>query len=215
MAPYAKKPGAYSLVISSSKSHIKPGDTASLRIFISGYGFIRQPKLRIQPPSEFFVEKESNILFDLGPEDGGSIVTWGKTCEPLLEDGITISLVGGITKQGWEEPTFIIDEGNANIIFTEFSTKGKAPIELNLKTRDSVRPGTHTATFVLTYYNGRDWVVQHNTYSFQILSWYERNQVPVWVSGIVVTLILFLITLVADHHGIFTHSATHCMTSSR
>lgn len=207
LASYADKPGAYSLLIDSSKSHVKPGETVKLRIFISGYGIIRQPKLRVQPPSEAFVEKESTISFGLNKVPSG-VMEWGTTTKELYADGVTISLVGGIIRKDalWDEASFIIDADNkykTNIILTESSTKGKAPIELNIKTKNDVRPGDHVTVFTFVYFNGKNWVTQDSKYNFIVLSWYERNQLAIWVIGTIITLGVFMINFFADHPGLF------------
>lgn len=105
---YADKPGSYKLIVESTKSHINPGDTVVLRVFISGYGLIRQPKLRVQPPSSAIVEKESKVSYDFNEGMSGKY-EWGVTTRDVLKDGITIALAGGPSPSDWDEPSFIID----------------------------------------------------------------------------------------------------------
>lgn len=124
-----------------------------------------------------------------------------------------------------DEPSFIIDinpDHKDNIILTEQSTFGKAPIELSIKTRKDIHSGSHATAFVFTYFNGETWATESMTYDFIVLSWYERNQLKIWIYGILVTLVLFLISLIADHHGIFergtapvSQHALNCLRESK
>lgn len=97
---YADKPGSYKLIVESTRSHINPGDAVVLRVFISGYGLIRQPKLRIQPPSSAIVEKESKVSYDFNKGKTGRY-EWGVTTRDMLKDGITIALAEGPSPSDW------------------------------------------------------------------------------------------------------------------
>jgi hypothetical protein len=88
MALNADKPGAYSLVVQSTQSHVSPGDSVKIRVFISGYGIIRGPKLRIQPPPGLFEEKDSKVFFDLGEIQSGEL-GWGTSSMEYLVHNIS------------------------------------------------------------------------------------------------------------------------------
>jgi len=158
----------------------------------------------VQPPSEAFEEARSTISFDLQPQDG--VLVWGTTAKELHRDGVTISLVGGFNPDNWSEASFIVDDHEkptTNIILTESSTKGKTPIEVHLKTKKNIRPGSYTTSLTFTYFNGQNWVAQSSEYDFIVLSFYGRHQLLTWIVGILVSLVLFLINLFTNHPDVF------------
>lgn len=98
--------------------------------------------------------------------------------KPCGDDGITISLTGGILMEAWSRPTLFFDaaKGDLPIIATEMKQM-RAPISFRLGVRDDARPGEYEQQFILTYFNGIEWRTSSATASVAVRNILQRYEI--------------------------------------
>lgn len=208
---YADEPGAYSLVVESSQPLAYKGDTILLKLFFSGYGMISSPKLFIVMPPRLHNPEKSYIYMNIYPDKNDGFIKFGNTKEPL--HNITSYSIRGMKAPAWDEPTLMIDvDGRPNMIFTEMVfTRAPFEMEININqtsfkeyflNKERLRAGQHPIKFVLTYFNGRDWITEQTVHDITLSSWYQRHELLAWFIGTIVALIALVATTIGTIAGV-------------
>ncbi len=209
----ANAPGSYGIAVRLDKYLVDPGERLRIEIYISGYGKISGCKLVTYPSPAAFDELHSWVRFGVRNIDGKTFFG-GK--EQLLDpSGNTIDIgSGGMKRDDWLEQTMFFDtreSGTTPQIFTETRQKPKndvsdGPITLNLKLNSKARAGTHSVQFVLTYFNGSCWATSTETVSFTVRTFYQRNELKIWLIGALIAVAGVILSGIACYNSIFSQS---------
>ena len=165
-------------------------------LYITGYGHISGAKLYFVPPSNFVDTGSSRVEFDLA-STGGPIHKWGATNIPLSAGGITIDLSsGGLQLPKWPHKSLFFDAGQSGNIATEMGNPNP-PVRVVLKTQKKIASGDHNLSFVLTYFNGREWSISYRTASLHVPTMYERYEGWAWFIGALLAFFALAATIVS------------------
>ena len=203
---FADKPGAYRLVGRTDSQLIDPGERLRIEVFATGYGEILAGKIVAYPDIECIDPGDSRIRFNMREVeyDTGKVFYWGGTEVNLSEDGINIDLTsGGMVFPGQSRPTLFFDAYMGALssgvdrtpplsteqVVRDSDGVANTVLTLDLKIRKSARPGPHSLGLVLTYFNGDTWAVSDSTVSFSVRNFYQRNEIKIWIAGVLLALI--------------------------
>lgn len=184
----AEAPGSYAPVMRILRTRLDRGEDIEGEIFITGYGRIETAKLVFYPSLGLIEEKESTVRF--GYEIVGDNVCFGGQEENLEEAGATMSLVGGLMRQGWARPSLFFDMsgGTLPIIATEMKQKW-APVSFCLRIRDDARPGDYQLRFTLTYFNGEEWRTVPETATVVVRNLIQRYELAAAIIAVVAAVV--------------------------
>jgi hypothetical protein len=148
----AERPGSYAPAIRLKRSRVDRREFVEGDVFITGYGQIEGAKLVFYPSTGVFDQDLSSFRF--GFEQVQESLIFGGQEKQSGEDGITISLTGGILAETWSRPTLFFDavKGDLPIIATEMKQM-RAPISFRLGVGDKARPGEYQQQFVKSVSN--------------------------------------------------------------
>jgi len=195
MGRNSESPGSYLVSLRLSTPVINPGDKVMVQLFISGYGNIDGGKLFCSPSDKIFDPTASKIISDLKSEN--EIIFWGANERYFSIDGVVIGLKG-VKFPSWKSSTPFFDVPNSSndspTTFTEILTyfkqdPGRAPINFELQTFKSIKPGKYSLDIVFTYFNGVSWVSQTKPVEFTVQNFLERHATGIGVIGIIATVI--------------------------
>jgi hypothetical protein len=196
---YADSIGSYSLGIRVINPIVNPGEILKFELFISGYGRISTPGKIFMLPSSDFIDQDSDSSFircgAKFEKDSirGEVWGFGGETYHIGNEGATL-ILGGPRNPTWEECSFFIDaireqdEFN-NQILTETrphlpSGSMNAPISGSLKISKNARSGSHSISFVFSYFDGSKWRSETCSGNLTIRSFYQRNEMLVWTIGL-------------------------------
>lgn len=207
MGNNATTSGAYALAIESSHPLAYPGKTLTLGIFISGYGKILTPKLFVVMPPGIHDEESSFFYHGLEQSENGSIIL-GAHKDKLLQKMIV--QIGGIEMPHWSESTSFIDlvseesnvEGTPSIL-TEYAQPNPLfKIEIKIRKlslrqlyKEGYRSGEHIAQFILTYYNGNEWISERISHNIILPTWYQQHAFMTWILALAVAIAGVIVAL--------------------
>ena len=172
--------GSYAPAVRLVRTRLDRGEDIKGEIFVTGYGRIETAKLVFYPSLGLIDQESSTIRF--GYEHVGDLIYFGGQENKVDELGVTLSLVGGVMRQGWTRPSLFFDmaKGALPIIATE-TTQKRAPISFNLRIRNDARPGDYQLRFVLTYFNGAEWRTATETANVVVRNLIQRYELQVAV----------------------------------
>lgn len=211
----AKEQGAYSLIIDSNRPLAYPGEVIVLRLFVSGYGAISNPKIHILLPEGLCDEERSYLYHGLEPIQEGRLSKFGAKREKLLQNGTYF--LNGIKHDGWDESTWMIDVANdveTPPILTETS-QDRSFMELEIKIRQHslwkymnvpvdqlnqmlkirLRPGRHPIQFVFTFFDSKQWHAEKVIYDLVLPNWYQRHPLGTWFASIILALVAVMVAV--------------------
>lgn len=173
--PHHEKIGHYDIAIRLLNPVIKKGDTLNVEIYITGYGQISGAKLVFYPSSDLFQISTSKVSYDIYSKEGK--LYHGNTESFISRNGTTLPLTGGQEPQDDNElPTIFVDILDSGYQISTEVRSGKAPIEFNLHTLKSVKPGQYSLDFYFTYFNGSEWSGSQQSVSFTIQNILQRHE---------------------------------------
>lgn len=198
---YAVKPlqmpimkASYELISVARSSHVDPGDTAQIEIYITGYGEIERNKLHI-------IHSVPDFLSDSDP---------GKIYLPIagLHDdsdemvGVSSGQIIGEKELGNTgtmihlHPSYFVEpprnrrSNELPDLLAEGSHEGLAPVEVQINSSRTTPPGDYDFTFTLSYENDDGEVKQSQQMtSIHVNSWVERNRKTLRVIALLLTLV--------------------------
>jgi hypothetical protein len=179
---FADRRGNYELAVLLHKPVLDPGDTVRIEVFFTGYGEIASPKLTFYPSDDVFDYNTSIVHF--GMQIDGNYLRFGGDQSHIDGSGSTFILTGGPKPAHWKESTLFFDATDESQpqIATE-KRLGQAPIDFNLVTKKTTRPGTYNLRFVFTYFDGTEWRSSAQDSQFTIRSLLQRNEGKVVLVG--------------------------------
>ncbi|TKX86140.1 hypothetical protein EXE43_09930 [Halorubrum sp. SS5] len=185
---------SYELISVAQSSHINPGDTAQIEVYITGYGDIERNKLHI-------IHSVPDFLSDSDP---------GKIYLPiagLYDDSDEMSGVASGPFVGKKElgdtgtmihlhPSYFVEPARRRKsdelpdVLAEGSHEGLAPVQVQINSSKTTPPGDYDFTFTLSYEDDKGEVRQtQQTTSIHVNSWVERNRKTLRVIGLIVALV--------------------------
>jgi hypothetical protein len=196
-AMFAKEPGNYELAIRALNPEIEPGGTINLEVFITGYGEIKGAKVYFLAPPQFI--QTGKAIFGLTEKrslDNLREFEFGGREALTNEHGIIWIGIAGFGANEQEATSFIdvhysksyVGQKPFSHILTENKSKN-APISLDLKTKEDVKPGRHQLKLYFTYFNGKEWKTSLASTEVEILTWMKRNEFKAYCVGIIFTII--------------------------
>lgn len=176
----SRAPGEYKIIARNLRDVVNPGDDFVIEIYITGFGQIGKNKMLIY---------ESNNIMDY---ENSTCTTFGGT--PLGQFK-SLGVVVNVSEKGFEKvppdtPTQP-DQDKLPMLFSEVNRKG-APIQLNLRTKESVNPGIYSMDIHFTYFNGKEWKVSEAQARFKVQNVFEKHQGKIAWLGIIVALITII-----------------------
>jgi hypothetical protein len=173
-------PGDYRIIARILRDVLNPGDEFIIEIYVTGFGRIGRNKLLIY---------ESNNIMDY--EKSTCTTFGGKQVTKFSSLGIVLHLPETVFENAPSDTTEKPNRDGLPMLVSEINRNG-APIQLNLRTKDSVNPGIYSIDNHFTYFNGNEWKVSETKASFKVQNVFERHQGKIAVLGIIVTLISIL-----------------------
>lgn len=158
-----------------------------MEVFVTGYGEIGPAKLILNTPADAVDTDLSLVWSDLRMEPNGRLI-FGTSATRLEPDGFVCEL-GGMIRDEWPSATFFFDreprqvdgtDPGAPIILTEARTGGRPLFRVKVVVSRRAKPGSHSATFVLTYFNGEEWRSSVRDIPFQVTNILQRHEGLAW-----------------------------------
>jgi phage FluMu protein Com len=197
--PNADGPGCYDLVFRRPRADVTPGGEVEVAIYITGYGNISGAKLYFVPPTNFLDPDGCYVDFGLNMR-ADNLGHFGATRQEIAGESFTIDLSsGGLQAPGWSGPSLFFDDNIG--IATESATRDiesgapEPPVKFTLSVKEKIASGDHDLNFVLTYFNGREWVIAYRTASLRVPTLYERHAGWAWSIGTVIAVIATAATI--------------------
>ena len=184
---FADSTGYYSIAASIDKAEISKGDTATIEVFITGYGDIRKAKIFVSGSitglidSSYVLSSLQDSITNPGKFPVQRVFRWGSDIYWFDKVPMTVTLGGynfryapdgEVVKFG----SFIDAEADSMsyTLMTEI-VMVDAPFKVHLKIKDKARAGSYKLNFYLTYFNGREWDGSEATLDLKVNTWYESN----------------------------------------
>ena len=183
---FSNEPGAYKIVAALSSDVVDPGEAIVISVYISGYGNAKSAYFLYYPSSDFFEKEGSTIKYNPRRLDDGKIAFGGEE-SPLSENGAFLRL-DSIKISEAEPEIFIDDPEVVGRVITETTQLGDSIVRLTIQVRQNARPGRHSISLLLKYYDGERWNVNKEVITFNVRTLFERNQTFIAFAGIVLTL---------------------------
>jgi len=159
---------------------------------------ISYPKLFVLMPPNLHDEEQSYAHYNLTDQEP---YTFGAKKDKLPQSS-TIGF-GGMQIEGWDESTFMFDmhSDHATPTVASETSQIRAPFELEIKIKklsiaqwlrmpkNRPQSGRHPVQFVLTYFNGEQWISTRSSHDLILPSWYQRHTLATWIVGVIIGLV--------------------------
>jgi hypothetical protein len=191
--PNADSTGHYELVALIDKTQINKGDSASVHIFITGYGQISQPKIYMSCSSYDILDK-SYIVHSLGFISGERIYSWGHQFFSFDSLPVVLELSGGFVgvKNGIEYHLGqFIDANNSGTsthIITEMMIRNP-PAAVHLRFKKKARADNYKLNMYLTYFNGKEWESSIAVLDFRINNLIQEYEIGFGIIALIAALV--------------------------
>ena len=195
-AQNSDQPGAYELVVRTTKVEVNPNDSTDVEVYVTGYGHIEGAKILFSPPPYFIDPAWVKVTYNIAVAPDGRM-QFGVTESMFSEGGGILRLTGGVQVNGWPATSMffdITDKPNDPAVIHMIATEqkfDKAPLEFSLQTHKKIPAGSHPLNFYLTYFNGQEWKTDSKTIQLTVPNWFKQHEAITWTIGI----ISFLITV--------------------
>jgi hypothetical protein len=198
-------PYVYLLNLRNRTPTVNQGDTVEIEIFLAGYGIPEKNKLVIQWSSPYILDESNpgsilkNIIGGgIDPKTGKKIIVAGKyfaQTSNVTSIGATIILPPAFFWDDPQQPD--VSPGGLKDIVSTMAYDGEPPILLKLNTSKHARPGDYDINFTFIYGNygdDKNLFQDYKTIPFHITNWWERNEVWISVTAVMIALISLLAT---------------------
>ncbi|PIB40351.1 hypothetical protein AOA59_28030 [Pseudomonas sp. 2822-15] len=200
-------PGRYSLATLVGETILNPGDALVFEQFITGYGEGLDIKIQCYISSNVFDNSEAHVLLELG-DGGDGKAQWGVKKENIIDDGFRIYPNQYTFDKGTdrERSTIFVDGSERiNSVLSEIRLD-RAPFTYNLKTKKNIKSGIHYIDFYMTYYNGKEWILNKERVEFKIRNFFERhNKLISWLAITASILAIIRLALIPALQFLYNH----------
>lgn len=208
------RPGEYKIIARNLNSVTWPGGNMIIEIYITEYGQIEENKIAIYESNNIIdcsekKKPENNVDSEKKekPEYNSTFSTFGGEVQYQFKPLAVIFSINA--KFFHPDKDFLNDIKNdedflndikKNIvkvsprIFSEIN-RGGAPVQLNLKTKKDVIPGTYSIDINFTYFNGKEWRVSEKQVNFKVQNFFERNEGWIKWLAIIGSIVAFLLLI--------------------
>jgi len=181
----------YSIDAHLANARIDRGETLHLYVFLSGWGVPDYNRLYINWTAPKVVNQQN---------PGSCSLLWGPTenftNSPTSDfrDSMYFTLPNSAFAT-WAKPT--ADNGMGLTYIESDQENGKAPIVVNINTRNNAQSGDYHVVVTFTYGNETDLKQAHSEVQFHVLSiWEQWGQIAVEICGGVIAFVALLVTII-------------------
>lgn len=200
----AKENGVYRQVVNANQTKISAGDSLIINYFITGYGYIdfKSSKLYYSSSSSEIINSKKSIVKS-GLYVNDSLIIYGAYDFPFYHIGGLYLNSNVVSTSGAISATYFDDFHNAYpekkylvpikvnkseksyqypgpLVYSEVMmgvgdiTNYLPPVQFKLHINNDAKPGDYYLSFVLTYFNGKNWMSDRVEIQYTVMEWYER-----------------------------------------
>ena len=174
---HANFPGHYEIVATIDKTQINKGSSATVDVYITGYGIATQPKIFISCSSAEILNKVE-VTHSLGLD--GKLLIWGVATYEIDSLPRVMDL-GGISFKSDDSTIFkgIFLDSNDSLRSTAILTEQYMklpPNRITIYFNDNITPDNYKFNLNLTYFNGHEWSGSVASLDFRINSWWQKHE---------------------------------------
>ena len=201
---FADSTGNYVQLILLDKSVINAGDSLTIDVFLSGYGYIRAGKINITPNTQLVSNKSSithtldqgivngrfqNVLKEYPFSVDNNNCFFLNSKSTFKKDSVYITAFVSTYDEKVLPDKNLETESMSTESYFEHSDGFKyPPLRLNLKTKNNVPPGYYKIYFSFNYYDGEKFQSDFQFVEIKIMSWTERNEELIEFLGYIIAI---------------------------